>query len=54
MCAVLIPADESAGVTEDLLGEQDCSSGEGDSRGGKEGYTVYNVLKLVPDWSELY
>lgn len=28
--AVLVPADQSAGVPEDLLGEQDCSSGEGD------------------------
>lgn len=34
--AVLLPADQPAGVPEDLLGEQDRSPGEGDSRGGTE------------------
>lgn len=42
MSAVLVSTDESAGVTEDLLGEQDCSSGEGDSWGGNDAYAVYN------------
>lgn len=32
--AVLVPADQSAGVPEDLLGEQDRSPGEGNGRGG--------------------
>lgn len=32
--AVLVPTDQSAGVPEDLLGEQDRSPGEGDGRGG--------------------
>lgn len=34
--AVLVPADQSAGFSKDLLGEQDCSSGERDSRRGKQ------------------
>lgn len=32
--AVLVPADQSAGLPEDLLGEQDRSPGEGNGRGG--------------------
>lgn len=32
LSAVLLPADQPAGVPEDLLGEQDRSSGEGDGR----------------------
>lgn len=45
MSAVLVPADESAGVSKDLLGEQDRSSGEGDGRGGTEAYVQVHVNK---------
>lgn len=53
MSAVLVPADESTGVSKSLLGEQDRSSGEGDSRGGTECYIFYFIFLLISEFSFL-
>lgn len=53
MSAVLVPADESARVSEDLLGEQDRPSGEGDGRGGTDTtQALIPTLNLFSDLSE--
>lgn len=44
--AVLVPADQPAGVPEDLLGEQDRPPGEGNGRGGLETLGFLKALGL--------